>query len=90
LDILIDPETLSTLFIRDRFDETFVLAGAKGSGERRSGFSLFFFEASAILDRSAAGEAIVAAVDGAKTAAGPSAAAKAGPLPPITKLFRGR
>jgi outer membrane protein OmpA-like peptidoglycan-associated protein len=82
LDILIDPETLSTLFIRDRFDETFVLAGAKGSGERRSGFSLFFFEASAILDRSAAGEAIVAAVDGAKTAAGPSAAAKAGPLPP--------
>ena len=45
LDILVDAGTLSTLFIRDRFDETFVLAGGRaGSIERRSGFSLYFFE----------------------------------------------
>ncbi len=43
--ILLDADTLSTLFIRDRFDETFALAGGRaGSSERRSGFSLYFFE----------------------------------------------
>ena len=71
LDILVDAGTLSTLFIRDRFDETFVLAGGKaGSSERRSGFSLYFFEVGVPLDRVAAGRAMVAAVDGAKPDAG--------------------
>jgi OmpA-OmpF porin, OOP family len=62
LDILVDAESLSTLFVRDRFDETFVLSGAAGRSERRSGFSLLFFEDGVPLDRRGAGEAMVAAV----------------------------
>jgi outer membrane protein OmpA-like peptidoglycan-associated protein len=72
LDILIDAESLAPIFIRDRFDETFALArggasgGAGGGSERRSGFSLYFFEGARALDRGAAGGAIVAAVSGGK------------------------
>jgi len=64
LDIVLDAGTNSPLFIRDRFDETFALAGGdvSGSSERRSGFSLYFFEGSVPLDRKAAGAAIVAAI----------------------------
>jgi outer membrane protein OmpA-like peptidoglycan-associated protein len=62
LDILVDAETLATLFIRDRFDESFVLVA--GGSERRSGFSLFFFEGSAPLDRGTTGAAIAAAIGG--------------------------
>ena len=77
-----DAGTLSTLFIRDRFDETFVLAGGRaGSIERRSGFSLYFFEVGIPLDREAAGRAMVAAVDGAKPEPIPDSAAKAAPPP---------
>ena len=87
LDILVDAGTLSTLFIRDRFDETFVLAGGKaGSSEWRSGFSLYFFEVGVPLDRVAAGRAMVAAVDGAKPDGAkqepiPDSAAEAAPPP---------
>jgi outer membrane protein OmpA-like peptidoglycan-associated protein len=66
LEIVVDAATLSTLFIRDRFDETFVLAGGAGSSERRSGFCLYFFEGGTPVDRKAAGEAMIAAVDAAK------------------------
>jgi outer membrane protein OmpA-like peptidoglycan-associated protein len=62
LDIIVDAESLASLFIRDRFDDTFVLAA--GGSERRSGFSLYFFEGSAPIDRGATGDAIVAALGG--------------------------
>ncbi len=81
LDILVDAETLSTLFIRDRFDETFALAS--GSSERRSGFCLYFFEGAAPLDRAAADEAIAAATAAsvAKPAIAERGPAGAGPPP---------
>jgi outer membrane protein OmpA-like peptidoglycan-associated protein len=62
LDIIVDAESLASLFIRDRFDDTFVLAA--GGSERRSGFSLYFFEGSAPIDRGATGSAIAAALGG--------------------------
>jgi outer membrane protein OmpA-like peptidoglycan-associated protein len=68
LEILVDAESLSTLFIRDRFDESFDLVA--GGSERRSGFSLFFFEGSAPVDRGATGEAIAAAIAGGEKAGG--------------------
>lgn len=78
LDILIDAETLSPLFIRDRFDETFSLAavagGGTGSSERRSGFSLYFFEGAVPLDLRATGQAIAAAVDSAVAGLAPTVA----------------
>jgi outer membrane protein OmpA-like peptidoglycan-associated protein len=80
LEILVDAETLSTLFIRDHFDETFDLAdGGAGSSERRSGFCLYFFEGAVPVDRKAAGEAMTAAAEAAKPMRGPDS----GPgLPP--------
>jgi outer membrane protein OmpA-like peptidoglycan-associated protein len=63
LDIVVDAETLAPLFIRDRFDESFVLVA--GGSERRSGFSLFFFEGASPVDRGATGAAIAAAIGGA-------------------------
>jgi outer membrane protein OmpA-like peptidoglycan-associated protein len=78
LDILVDAETLSSLFIRDRFDETFALtaSAAAGKSERRSGFCLYFFEGSAPLDRGGAAESMRAAVAGVE--GGGDGAAKAG------------
>jgi outer membrane protein OmpA-like peptidoglycan-associated protein len=77
LDILIDAESLAPIFIRDRFDESFALArGAAGSSERRSGFSLYFFEGARALDRGAAGGAIVAAVSGGGEALGEAPSAR--------------
>lgn len=61
LDMTIDAETGAPLFIRDRFDETFTLAGGT---ERHSGFNLIFYEGTAPLDRSAT----VAALSGAPRA----------------------
>jgi outer membrane protein OmpA-like peptidoglycan-associated protein len=84
LDILVDASSLEPLFIRDRFDESFALA--KGGTERRSGFSLFFYEGGAPLDRREAGKAIAAAVapaDAVPPAAADSAPAGAGPGPLI-------
>jgi outer membrane protein OmpA-like peptidoglycan-associated protein len=87
LDIYIDAETLNTLFIRDRFDETFTFASGAAAGngaaagaktERRSGFSLFFFQGTAAFDRAAAGQAIASAVAGAESAAGQAAGAATG------------
>jgi outer membrane protein OmpA-like peptidoglycan-associated protein len=60
LDIIVDADSLASVFIRDRFDESFALAA--GGSERRSGFSLFFFEGASPSDRGAAGEAIAAAI----------------------------
>jgi outer membrane protein OmpA-like peptidoglycan-associated protein len=72
LDILVDPETLSPIFIRDRFDETFELAAGGGS-ERRSGFTLYFYNKSPGLDQGKAAQAIVAAVAAAGQASTPAA-----------------
>ena len=93
LDIIVDAESLAPLFIRDRFDESFALVA--GGSERRSGFSLFFFEGSAPVDRGADGAAIAQAIAkrGAGDKVGPAAtgqgdgdkaaaeAAAAGPKP---------
>ena len=76
LDILLDAESLAALFIRDRFDESFVLAA--GGTERRSGFSLFFFEGAAAIDRGATGEAIASAIGGAKPDGGSASASGPG------------
>jgi outer membrane protein OmpA-like peptidoglycan-associated protein len=83
LDILVDAGTLSTLFIRDRFDETFVLTGGqKASSERRSGFSLYFYEGAVPLDRGEGGAAIkeaLAAVRGGQARRGEGALPEASP-----------
>jgi outer membrane protein OmpA-like peptidoglycan-associated protein len=89
LSILVDPVKLTTLFVRDRFDETFTLSGAGSGGgaggsaprgsERRSGFSLYFFEGSEPLDRRAAGAAMAAAVKEKEPA--PAAAPSPSPVP---------
>jgi outer membrane protein OmpA-like peptidoglycan-associated protein len=78
LDIFVDASSLSALFIRDRFDESFVLVA--GGSERRSGFSLLFFEGSPPGDRRAMGAAIAAAIDAADAggAGGPKDAASTG------------
>jgi Outer membrane protein and related peptidoglycan-associated (lipo)proteins len=86
LDIYVDPEELRPLFVRDRFDESFALAGGavgaaassaalSGGTERRAGFCLCFFEGGESLDRKAGGEAIVAAVAGGSPSSGGSASA---------------
>ncbi|HTX71971.1 MAG TPA: OmpA family protein, partial [Rectinemataceae bacterium] len=75
----VDMESGWPLFIRDRFDETFQLRG--GGSERRSGFTLIFFEGSLPLDRTAAASAIVggiASVEGQRSP--PSAPGPAGGL----------
>ena len=88
LDIIIDADTLSTLFIRDRFDETFVLAGGgAGSSERRSGFCLYFFEGGIPVDRKAAGEAMIAAVDAAKPERSLDSAVKTAPPPAESEAY---
>jgi outer membrane protein OmpA-like peptidoglycan-associated protein len=79
LDILVDAETWAALFIRDRFDDSFALSA--GGSERRSGFSLFFFEGSAAGDRGATGAAIAAAIDGGGRSSSASAAVPETPLP---------
>jgi OmpA-OmpF porin, OOP family len=74
LDIVVDAVSLAPLFIRDRFDESFVLVGggAAGGTERRSGFCLYFFEGGEGIDRRAAGAAIAAAVAGRSESPGPA------------------
>jgi outer membrane protein OmpA-like peptidoglycan-associated protein len=78
LDIIVDAESLAPLFIRDRFDESFALVA--GGSERRSGFSLFFFEGAAPVDRGADGEAIASTIAKAATRGDASAADEAAPV----------
>lgn len=80
LDIIVDAESLTPIFIRDRFDDSFALAS--GGTERRSGFSLYFFEGGAPMDRGAAGVAIASAVAGASGPALSGAAASPEAPPP--------
>ena len=87
LDILVDAQTRWPLFIRDRFDETFSFQG--GGSERRSGFTLVFFEGATPLDRAAAVAAIrggMASVEGGGStglgsAAGPGSTGAAAGTP---------
>ena len=79
LDILVDARTLAPLFIRDRFDETLSLAS--GSSERRSGFTLYFYNYAPALDQAEAGKALVAAVDSSLIAKGLAPAPPPAPPP---------
>ncbi len=71
LEIFLDAANLDPIFIRDRFDETYVLAS--GGSERRSGFALIFYEGSVPLDR-ASGLAAIRGVGpvGAATVSSPA------------------
>ena len=95
LDILVDAQTRWPLFIRDRFDETFSFQG--GGSERRSGFTLVFFEGATPLDRAAAVAAIrrgMASVEGGGStglgsAVGPVGAGAAAGTPPSGSAIAG-
>jgi outer membrane protein OmpA-like peptidoglycan-associated protein len=78
LDIIVDAATRETLFIRDRFDDSFVLAA--GGTERRAGFCLFFYEGTSALDRVAAESLVRASVALTFDTEGRSVGAGPGPI----------
>jgi len=83
LEIFLDAANLDPLFIRDRFDETYVLAS--GGSERRSGFALIFFEGSVPLDR-ASGLAAIRGVGPVGAATVSSPATPSAPAQPVAGL----
>jgi outer membrane protein OmpA-like peptidoglycan-associated protein len=83
LEIVLDAESFAPLFMRDRFDESFSLAS--GGSERRSGFTLYFFEGAGPADPGADALAIAKAVAGREPGAvpAPSSPAPASPPAPV-------